>query len=107
MDKETIPQLVVITHKAKNDLWELSGKNIKLFDKNLNKFYTSATRRTGKKGCNGIKEFDKNTSEIKIMGDGGYLRMYSRPVTDKDISKYKNEDGLNLKYVFDVCEFHT
>lgn len=107
MDKETIPQLVVITQKAKNDLWKLSGENIKLFDRQIKKFYTSATRRTAKKGSNGIKEFDKDTSEIKIIGNNGYLRMYSRPVTDKDIAKYKNDNGLNVKYIFDVCEFHT
>lgn len=107
MDKETVPQLVVITQKAKNDLWKLSGENIKLFDRYLNKFYTSATRRTSKKGGTGIKEFDKNTSEIKILGNGGYLRMYNRPVTEGDNAKYKDNSGLNVKYIFDVCEFHT
>ncbi|MBR3890094.1 hypothetical protein IKJ53_06220 [bacterium] len=107
MDKETVPQLVVITQKAKNDLWKLSGENIKLFDRQIKKFYTSASKRTSKSGGNGIKEFDKNTSEIKILGEGGYLRMYSRPVTPNDIAKYKNDTGLNVKYIFDVCEFHT
>ena len=108
MDKDKIPQKVVITNKAKQELYEAVGENLNQFDYYYKKFTSAAQNRTGSKGGQGIKtvvgkDFD---AEIKIMGDGGRLRMYSRPVTSDDKIKYESDDGVNVKYIFDTCDGH-
>lgn len=107
MDKHKIPQKVVITTKAKEELWDLLGGNIEKYDSILFKFYSAGTARTGDKKGQGVKELNnRNSAELKIMGDYGNLRMYSRPVTDEDRQKYETDDGINLKFIFDKCGDH-
>lgn len=108
MDRDKIPQKVVITREAKQELWNATGENIELFDHFLNKFYSGAQNRTGKKAGQGIKTVPGSgyDAEIKIMGVGGSLRMLSRPVTEEDMAKYNTGDGVNVKYVFDTCDGH-
>ena len=108
MDKDKIPQKVVITNKAKQELYESVGENLNQFDYYYKKFTSAAQNRTGSKGGQGIKtvvgkDFD---AEIKILGNGGRLRMYSRPVTSYDQVKYSSDDGINVKYIFDTCDGH-
>ena len=106
MDKDKFPQKVVITQKAKHELWHATGENIDLFDNYINKFYSAAQTRTGEKGGQGIKKIQsKPFHEIKILGNGGGLRMYTREVTPEDEQKY-NKDGINVKYIFDTCDGH-
>lgn len=106
MDKERFPQKVIITQKAKKELWEATGENVDLFDNYINKFYSAAQSRTSGKGGQGIKKIvSKPFHEIKILGSGGGLRMYTREITPEDEKKY-NRDGLNVKYIFDTCDGH-
>ena len=107
MDKDKFPQKVVITQKAKQELWDATGENIDLFDSFINKFYNAAQTRTGDKGGQGIKKVkSKPFYEIKILGNGGGLRMYTRDITPEDEQKYSKNDGINLKYIFDTCDGH-
>ena len=107
MMKEKFPQKVVITHKAKKELWKATGKNIVLFDKYYNKFYSSAQGRTGDKGGQGIKRVkSKPFYEIKILGDGGGLRLYTTNIEHKLEQKYVTKDGIGVKYIFDSCDGH-
>ena len=108
MDKDKIPQKVVITHNAKENLLDMVGGNLNTFDAYLKKFYSAAQIRTGNRAGQGVKTVQGSgyDAEIKIMGAGGNLRMYSRPVTDEDKQKYETNDGINLKYVFDTCGDH-
>lgn len=107
MDKDKLPQKVVITRKAKKELWKATGENIDLFDNYINKFYSAAQTRTGDKGGQGIKKVkSKPFHEIKILGTGGGLRMYTRDITLDDEKKYNKNDGINLKYIFDTCDGH-
>ena len=108
MDKDKIPQKVVITHNAKENLLNMVGGNLNTFDAYLKKFYSAAQIRTGNRAGQGVKTVQGSgyDAEIKIMGAGGNLRMYSRPVTDEDKQKYETNDGINLKYVFDICGDH-
>ena len=108
MDKDKIPQKVVITHNAKENLLDIVGGDLNKFDAYLKKFYSAAQIRTGNRAGQGVKTVQGSgyDAEIKIMGAGGNLRMYSRPVTDEDKQKYETNDGINLKYVFDTCGYH-
>ena len=108
MDKDKIPQKVVITAKAKQELYDAVGDNMVLFDKYLNKFFSAAQNRTGDKKGQGIKTVVGNDydAELKIVGDGGRFRMYTRPVTLDDMEKYNTGDGINVKYIFDTCDGH-
>lgn len=99
---------VVITPKAKKDLWDSTKGNFSLFDRLIKKYYTAATKNAAKDGESGIK-FVKGRSiyELKIVGNGGGMRMYSRPVTDEDIEQYKTlEDDSDVKYIFDSYGDH-
>lgn len=107
MDRDRFPQKVVITQKAKQELWNKTGENIDLFDIYINKFYSAARNRTNGKGGQGIKKVkSKPFHEIKILGTGGGLRMYTRDITPEDEQKYNKNDGINLKYIFDTCDGH-
>lgn len=99
---------VVITPKAKKELWDSTKGNFSLFDRLIKKYYTAATKNAAKDGESGIK-FVKGRSiyELKIVGNGGGMRMYSRPVTDEDIEQYKTlEDDSDVKYIFDSYGDH-
>ena len=61
-----------------------------------------ACREMGIKTVAG-KDFD---AEIKILGNGGRLRMYSRPISSYDQVKYSSDDGINVKYIFDTYYNH-
>lgn len=108
MDEDKIPQKVVITHNAKMQLLEMTGRDLRKFDNYLKKFYAAAHTRTGKTSGQGIKSIPGSgyDAEIKIMGEGGAIRMYTRPITDFDRNRYETGDGINLKYVFDTCNAH-
>ena len=108
MDKDKIPQKVVITHNAKAGLLNAVHGNLDLFDNYLNKFYSAAQTRTGNKGGQGIKTVPGSgyDAEIKIMGAGGDIRMYTRPVTPQDNYIYSKTNDINVKYVFDTCGEH-
>lgn len=99
---------VVITPNAKKELWDSTKGNFALFDRLIKKYYTAATKNAAKDGESGIK-FVKGRSiyELKIVGNGGGMRMYSRPVTDEDIEQYKTlEDDSDVKYIFDSYGDH-
>jgi len=108
MDKDKIPQKVVITHNAKKGLLKSVHGNMELFDNYLKKFYSAAQTRTGNKGGQGIKTIPGSgyDAEIKIKGNGGDIRMYTRPVTHEDNIKYSSTDNINVKYIFDTCGEH-
>lgn len=108
MDKDKIPQKVVITHNAKEGLLNAVHGNLDLFDTYLNKFYSAAQTRTGNKGGQGIKTVPGSgyDAEIKIMGSGGDIRMYTRPVTPDDTYIYSKTNNIKVKYVFDTCGEH-
>ena len=108
MDKDKIPQKVVITHNAKKDLLNAVHGNLELFDSYLNKFYSAAQTRTGNKGGQGIKTVPGSgyDAEIKIMGAGGDIRMYTRSISPEDKWKYSQTDNINVKYIFDTCGEH-
>ena len=107
MDKDKIPQKVVITTKAKMELWGILGENIEKFDSIISKFYSAGTTRTGDEKGQGIKEIKAlNSAELKIKGDFGNLRMYARPVTSEDRQKYETDDGVKVKFIFDKCADH-
>ena len=99
---------VVITPKAKKDLWDSTKGNFSLFDRLIKKYYTAATKTAAKDGESGIKFVKgRNIYELKIVGNGGGTRMYSRPVTNEDIEKYKTlEDDSDVKYIFDSYGDH-
>lgn len=99
---------VVITPKAKKDLWDSTKGNFSLFDRLIKKYYTAATKTAAKDGESGIKFVKgRNIYELKIVGNGGGMRMYSRPVTNEDIEKYKTlEDDSDVKYIFDSYGDH-
>jgi len=110
MDANIIPQKVVITSNAKEEMFNGVGENMKLFDSYLTKFRNAATRRTGDKKGQGIKETpydDKSDAEIKIMGDnGGGFRLFARYANEDDKRKYTTSDGISVKYVFDNFDDH-
>jgi len=108
MDEDKIPQKVVITHNAKMQLLEMTGRDLRKFDNYLKKFYAAARTRTGKTSGQGIKSIPGSgyDAEIKIMGEGGAIRMYARPLTEFDRNRYETGDEINLKYVFDICNAH-
>lgn len=109
MDKDKIPQKVVITHNAKHELLDCVGGDLNLFDSYWKKFYYAAQSRTGKRYGQGIKTVvggSKYDAEIKILGTGGNIRMYSKAVTEADKVKYESDDGINVKYIFDTCDAH-
>lgn len=99
---------VVITPKAKKELWDSTKGNFSLFDRLIKKYYTAATKTAAKDGESGIKVLKgRNIYELKIVGNGGGTRMYSRPVTNEDIEKYKTrEDDSDVKYIFDSYGDH-
>lgn len=99
---------VVITPKAKKDLLDSTKGNFSLFDRLIKKYYTAATKTAAKDGESGIKVLKgRNIYELKIVGNGGGTRMYSRPVTNEDIEKYKTlEDDSDVKYIFDSYGDH-
>ena len=99
---------VVITPKAKKDLWDSTKGNFSLFDRLIKKYYTAATKTAAKDGESGIKVLKgRNIYELKIVGNCGGTRMYSRPVTNEDIEKYKTlEDDSDVKYIFDSYGDH-
>lgn len=99
---------VVITPKAKKELWDSTKGNFLLFDRLIKKYYTAATKTAAKDGESGIKVLKgRNIYELKIVGNGGGTRMYSRPVTNEDIEKYKTlEDDSDVKYIFDSYGDH-
>ncbi len=108
MDRDKIPQKVIITHNAKEGLLKSVHGNMELFDSYLKKFYSAGQTRTGNKGGQGIKTIPGSgyDAEIKIKGTGGDIRMYTRPVTNADQAKYSYSDGINVKYIFDTCGEH-
>ena len=53
MDKDKIPQKVVITHNAKENLLNMVGGNLNTFDAYLKKFYSAAQIRTGNRAGQG------------------------------------------------------
>lgn len=108
MDKDKIPQKVIITHNAKEGLLKSVHGNMELFDSYLKKFYSAAQTRTGNKGGQGIKTIPGSgyDAEIKIKGNGGDIRMYTRPVTRTDQLIYSGTDDINVKYIFDTCGEH-
>lgn len=99
---------VAITPKAKKELWDSTKGNFSLFDRLIKKYYTAATKTAAKDGESGIKVLKgRNIYELKIVGNGGGMRMYSRPVTNEDIEKYKTlEDDSDVKYIFDSYGDH-
>ena len=109
MDKETIPQKVVITHNAKKELLDMVGGNLEKFDNYYKKFYASAQHRTGDEGGQGVKilKYEKGLdAEIKIKGRGGGLRMYAKTASEDELRKYETGDGINVKYIFNNCDDH-
>lgn len=100
---------VVITPRAKMELWKSVNGNVSLFDRFIKKFYAAAGKNASKDGEAGIKAVKNipNAFELKIMGNGGGMRMYSGPITQKDIEKYKTpEDDSDVKYIFDSYSKH-
>lgn len=99
---------VVITPNAKKELWDSTKGNFSLFDRLIKKYYTAATKTAAKDGESGIKVLKgRNIYELKIVGNGGGMRMYSRPVTNEDVEKYKTlEDDSDVKYIFDSYGDH-
>lgn len=103
MDADKIPQKVIILPEAKAQLFKATGGNMELFDTYLKKYKQAATRRTGARGGQGIKElkYENDDAEIKIKGDlGGGFRMFAREATEEDKKKYTTNDGIGVKYIF-------
>ena len=96
------------TPNAKKELWDSTKGNFSLFDRLIKKYYTAATKTAAKDGESGIKVLKgRNIYELKIVGNGGGMRMYSRPVTNEDVEKYKTlEDDSDVKYIFDSYGEH-
>ncbi len=106
MDADKIPQRIVITPTAKQELLEQCGKDIERFDTILNKFYNAGTKRIGKTQGQGVKSLGENTgyaAELKIQGGQavGSKRLYARHPSEEDLQKYGN-----VKYVFYTSQKH-
>ena len=110
MDKDKIPQKVVITSKAKYELLDDCNGNIDRFDKLINKFYSAAAKRVGDRHGQGVKVLSDNMkrnspyiAELKIQGSQavGSKRLYARTALAEDIQQYGN-----VKYVFDTLDKH-
>lgn len=100
---------VVITSKAKLELWDKTNGNLLLFDQLINKFYVAATKMAARDNESGIKAIKNSPGifELKIMGSGGNMRMYSKIITEEDIAMYKtSEDDTNVKFIFDSYDKH-
>ena len=109
LDKDRFPQKVVITAKAKNDLWKMVGENMKDFDTHNQKFFTAATRRAPDENSSGIKTVVGQKFDVEVKIKGSPLRMFPDDnwvITDEECKKYQTDDGIKLKYVFNRCGPH-
>lgn len=106
MDADKIPQKIVITSKAKYELFEDCNGNIDRFDTILHKFYNASSKRVGDRQGQGVKVLGDNVkyaAELKIQGSQavGSKRLYAREPLPDDIQQYGN-----VKYVFDTLDKH-
>ena len=109
LNEAGVNKKVIITKKAKDELWAKYNGNYKDFDSELKKYYKAANKYAPKEGMPGIKVFDDGSAELKLKGVGGGMRMYSRTITAEDIENYKidENDKMPIKYIFDRYGDHT
>ena len=109
LNEAGINKKVIITKKAKDELWAKYNGNYKDFGSELKKYYKAANKYAPKEGMPGIKVFDDGSAELKLKGVGGGMRMYTREITEEDRKKYKidENDTMPIKYIFDSYGDHT
>lgn len=103
-----VDKKVIITQKAKDEVWEKYNGNYIYFDQQIKKYYKAANKYAPEKNAPGIKNLYNGGAELKIKGDGGGMRMYTRPITPEDYELYKidENDNMPIKYIFDKYDQH-
>ena len=89
-------------------MWEKYNGNYILYDQQLKKFFNSAKKYASNEKDNGIKTLRAGGIELKVMGEGGGMRMYARPITPEDTELFKicENDTMPIKYIFDSYGKH-